>query len=375
MRAALLYLAMAMAGVLLQTDASATLHVDPAAQQARDAVMDWTRSLHSFDGRYTVHQESLEDSGWSGIRFEVEYRMEGANRYMATTTIYPDRTVGHVDALLDGDLQSLVIADPAADAPPAASIGLAAENWLFPPGAIATPESLFREPRGLREPLEEFMREGHTSLHLRDGQTVLRHRRNGVLLDMWLRGDDFQVERREISYTDFSPEEIQRHWPGDPFEIRDLVHQVAFHTYANIDGVQFPTRATISVWDRDKAARDASRAERDALGMPPVEWFIKLCTELPKHQTWVQVFELDVPSARVNAQLPPSAFRIDFPPDAVTFDHAGYLRDNYVNPFWKRMQTSLLRGAQDYRVWLVLVLLLGSAVGVSRILRNRGAAV
>ena len=285
-------------------------------------LLSWSESLKSFAGNYTIDQLWSQEPERTPLHFDLTYRFQGENRLLTHAFVDSGgKSVVHTDALLDGTLSELHLIDEQSSPNVSGTLGLKAKNWLFPPGALLSPEILFGN-LSEEEPLAEFFSTGETTLHERGGKRFLHHYNNGTVLVVYFDSKE-RVTCYELGYSDLFPAEVAEYWDGDPFEFKSLSKTLELKNYVEINGVSFPSSAVRTVWDFEDGPFEALRARYEAEKWEPIIFHVKACTELDVVPTLVQHFELDVNTAQVNADLPDLMFKIDYPEETVLFSASG----------------------------------------------------
>jgi hypothetical protein len=315
--------------------ARAELIVEPTAVDARAKVLEWAESLKSFEGLYSLVQSHPQDVDAEPIEMQIEYRFQDENWYLNHSMLNNEKkTINHIEAMWKGDMQSLHrIIQGKLVLQESGIVNRQEDARLFPPGALITPEKLFGKLRTLPD-LKTFMSSGYTYLFERDGQSILRHY-DGKLyaVDIWL-SENASVKRYDVSFAEFLPDVVKAHYKGDFFEIRWLLESLELSDYRDLEGVSFPTRAVLTAWEPDPGIAEQIVAETKEQNLEPIDRFIRKCTQVELFPNMLQEFKLDVPSARVNAELTETSFRISYPEKIVMFNSKGSRIDP--RPFWRR---------------------------------------
>ena len=296
---------------------------DEEMKVVKDRLLTWSESLKSFSGEYTVDQYWPQEPERTPLHFDFIYRVQGENRLL--THEFTDATNGivvtHTDALLNGQFSDLHSENNQVRPIISGSLEYKSNNWTFPPSALISPEKLFGNLEG-EESLADFLSVGETTLHERDGRRLLHHHNNGYALLICFDQQN-HVARYELGYSSLSLEEVSAYWDGEPIDFSQLILTLELKNYAEINGVSFPSRAVKTCWGFEDAPFEALRARYEAEKWEPIIFHVKACTELDVVPRLVQHFELDVNTAQVNADLPDSMFKIDYPEETVLFSASG----------------------------------------------------
>ena len=344
--------------LILTARSSATLEVDPEAQEKRDAVLAWSESLHSFSGSYSrtyVNYDPRDPDLGVAKRDDIIYRFEGNKKYMdfySGLLGYHDRC-SYVD---DKFVQLLIM-----DTPPPADItskhfvkyldGVWKPNW--PEEMICPPTMVFQQDMmHLDMSLTAFFSEGHTLLLDRDGKELLIHRRLG--------GGRIEVEFdafNRVSYllwaNDWKKEDIAPYYGGDPLDLYYPMAAWRYAAYEDINGVSFPLRCE-DIYYTGGEALSAIMQRRNAGLIEPYEAEVEIATTVSFTEQGVATIEYDRDSLIVNKPLDASMFQFDIPWDALELDANGVTIASSPPSWWSSHMTVLV---------LACVLLLAIAGG------------
>lgn len=319
-----------------------TTESDVPVEELEQWVETWSKSLKSFDGRYTytVHRYFDDEAPFS--QHDIRYKSQDDNLWFTTDGLFGEGTK-HTEAIFNGKcsyrLDRTIETDPPIDGEMVINRD---GGWRWPMHFMSL-DFLYTRPYALTR-LDEILTHGHNYAVVRDGQYVLSH---------WANDDiDSSVEiyfypDRTVSKMEWGPKfgletphQTEDHLPslvaevGSAFDIRIPGTTIEYLNYVDFDDTRFP----VEVRETDYSIYDLpSNAEaKQQAGTGEIEWheyFLRIFRDKEKIPIVTErTMELNVAETTFNALLPDEAFKIDFGANAMVYDTQ--TTDLYRVPAW-----------------------------------------
>lgn len=326
------------------------VYTSPEAFTLQDVLLEWSDSLKSFSGTYTMNQY------WFGFpgrdpntpnETGICYRFEGKNRYMDYSDTLknpkkeePVKIHFHI-SLYDGVISRREDFGKTKKKDKYSIANVGRDNeWPIPEGAYLTPDRIFQ---GERSPsLKDYLSKGESGALFRNGQWVLTHRfpdTSPERLDVW-----FDEKKRPKTFNfgycvDAPPEEIKRMHSGDLFELFDLSTSIELDKFVEINGVWFPTWARKTWWQYENSKvppdiEDAFQTKK----ISRAEYQLKRTLALGKRY-WdtYQDCVFDPQRISINTPLSKADFAIDIPVGTLVHSKGDNRLFPYLGPWYVRI--------------------------------------
>ena len=323
-----------------------TLYVADEAQELRSALLEWSASLKSFSGTYTLSQRwpgEPVDPDRPALDLTITFRFQGDDRYLERTEEVT--TTGGSVVRKYARYKGNVISRNDFNHPEGVKEDYVyvqkgvVNEWPEPVGAYLNPREIFNA--GQSPSLADFMASGETLFFERSGYRVLVHRQGLYgrdVLRVWFENTPLPI-RFEWGYgITVSHDQLATVWPGDPFDEFDLNVTWELGNYETIDGVAFPTWAQKIWWAYDPGVMKRLDAQFRAGKYPDVHIFQRdtIAQAGKPYERSVQDFHLK--AGRINPPLTAADFRIDIPVGAILQQSPGQVElDIYLGPWYARI--------------------------------------
>lgn len=301
------------------------------AEQLRDLVVNWSESFRSFRGRYTLRQTNYTDPDAPFTEQVVEYRFQGANRWIRITG-WPEADTVFTEASYEGRAARRV------DRPSATQHGIRGEltvnqidGWQWDNVELMRPDVILSRPYA-NVPISDELASGTNYAIRRNGQWVLAH---------WIKNDigsnvdiyfypDGSIDKMEwlFRFGYKSPDAMTEAVPelvadaGGPFELRVVQRSVSYANYVDVGGFRFPVYVSNLAYN--VGGSELGREIKQAFGSGAISSkeyvarFFQCGKETPESTRFD--FELDLGTAEVNVPLRSRDFKIDYGAHALVHD-------------------------------------------------------
>jgi len=320
---------------MVSFSAEAEVIAPPETIPFREALLEWSDSLKSFDGEYVATRPPLP-AGWMSepVSKRIVYRFCAAKDawYMQRTDALKDGwgNTGTVDVYQNriGDQGTTrrefdYNEDTGRDDYIFLRLNYPEDQLRGPP--YITPDGLFSPVKlsvyGPGGSLSAFLNAGESVGYERNGHRILSHRTETghFRMDFWFDGNDRIIRVEGGLGVMLSEGDIREIWEGDPYAAFVVYTAIEYGGYENINGVWFPMWAERTRFDYRPYGPEVKKVKKQQSANEIT--FSKMRFELAQHineprEKREDQFQLIPEVSSLNVTIPLSPFEIEMPAGA-----------------------------------------------------------